>query len=330
MRYFEIFISIHIIIIPDVARYYNIEKMYDVIIIGAGPAGLTAGIYAVRRALKTLIIEKTAVGGQILLAKDVENYPGFDCISGRDLAEKMGNQARDLGVEIVMGEVMGMDLNGEIKTVITRENQYRGKAVIIATGGIHKKLGTKGEEKFAGKGVSYCATCDAPFFKDRTVAVIGGGDGAVNDALYLSEVAKKTYLIHRREHLRAEEVRQKKLLERGVELILDTVVEEINGDEFVDSISIRNVKTGEIKKLDVDGVFISIGSVPSTLMAKSAGVEVNDKGHIVVNKDQETNIPGVFAAGDVTGGIMQISTAVGEGCIAALSAYKYIKNHSRQ
>jgi len=299
--------------------------MYDIIIIGAGPAGLTAGIYAVRRGLKTLIIEKTAVGGQMLYAKEIENYPGFGHISGKDLADKMGNQARNLGVEIVMEEVIGMDLKKEIKTITTRENQYKGKAIIIATGGMHKKLEIKGEEEFAGRGVSFCAICDAPFFKDKIVAVIGGSDSAVNDALYLSEIAKKTCLIHRREHLKAEEVGQEKLLERGVELILNTVVEQILGNNFVNSISIRDVKTDEIKKLEVNGVFVSIGVVPSTVMEKSEGVEVDEREHIVANKDRETNIPGVFAAGDVTGGIMQISTAVGEGCIAALSAYKYIK-----
>ncbi len=299
--------------------------LHDVIIIGAGPAGLTAGIYAVRRNLKTLIIEKTAVGGQMLLAKEIENYPGFRHISGSDLADKMGNQAKDLGIEIVMEEVIGMNLKKEIKTITTRENQYNGKAVIIATGGMYRKLEIVGEEEFAGRGVSFCATCDAPFFKDRAVAVIGGGNTAVNDALYLSEIAKKTYLIHRKEHLRAEEIRQGKLLEQGTEVILNTVVEEILGDKLVDSISIRNIKTNEIKKLEVDGVFVSIGVVPSTVMEKSEGVEVDKKEHIVVSKYQETNIPGVFAAGDVTGGIMQVSTAVGEGCTTALSAYKYIK-----
>jgi thioredoxin reductase (NADPH) len=299
--------------------------MYDTIIIGAGPAGLTAGIYAVRRGLKTLIVEKAAVGGKILYAKDIENYPGFNRISGEDLADRMRNQAKNLGVEIVMGEVIGMNLTGEVKTIVTREKEYQGKAAIIATGAMYKKLDIKGEEEFAGRGVSFCATCDAPFFRGRIVAVIGGGNTAVDDALYLSEMAKKTYLIHRREKLRSEEIRQEKLLEKGVKLILNTVVEEIHGDKLVNSISIRNVKTDGIKKLKVDGVFVSIGVIPSTVMEKSEGVEVDEREHIVVDRNQETNIPGVFAAGDVTGGIMQISTAVGEGCTAALSAYKYVK-----
>lgn len=304
--------------------------MYDTIIIGGGPAGLTAGIYAVRRGLKTLIIEKTVVGGQMLLANEIENYPGFDHISGGDLGDKMGSQAKKLGVEVVMEEVIGMKLKGELKTVVTRDSQYTGKTVIIATGGMHKRLDIKGEEEFVGRGVSFCATCDAPFFRDKTVAVIGGGNSAVNDALYLSGIAGKTYLIHRRESLRAEEVRQAGLIEHGVELILDTTLEEIRGNKFVNSISIKNVKTGRIKKLDVDGVFVSIGVVPSTVMEKGEGIEVDGRENIVVNRNQETNIPGVFAAGDVTGGVMQVATAVGEGCVAALSAYKYTKKPYRE
>jgi len=294
--------------------------MYDLIIIGAGPAGISAGIYAIRRGLKTVILEKASVGGQMLLTNEIENWPGFEMISGPDLAGRMESHARKLGVEIRAEEVIGMNLEGEVKTVTTREGEQQTKAIIIATGGQHRKLGIKGEDEFAGKGVSYCATCDAPFFKDKAVAVVGGGNIATEDALYLSEIASKVYLIHRKESLRAEEAIQERLKEKGVELMLNVEVEEILGEKIVNSIKLNNGKT-----LEVNGVFISIGIVPSTTMAKGAGVELDEKGYVKVNREQETGVQGVFAAGDVTGGVMQISTAVGEGCIAALSAYRYVK-----
>ncbi len=294
--------------------------MYDLVIIGAGPAGISAGIYAVRRNLKTVILEKASVGGQMLLTNDIENWPGFEMISGSDLAKRMESHAKKLGVEIKTGEVIGMSLDGDVKKLTTRDGEYETKAIIIASGGQHRKLGIKGEDEFAGKGVSYCATCDAPFFKGKAVAVVGGGNIAAEDALYLSEIASKVYLIHRKESLRAEEAIQKRLKEKGVEFILNAEVEEISGETFVNSIKLKDGKS-----IEVNGIFISIGIVPSTTMAKAAGVELDKKGYVKVNREQETNVQGVFAAGDVTGGVMQISTAVGEGCIAALSAYRYVK-----
>lgn len=300
--------------------------LYDVIIVGAGPAGITASIYAVRMGLKTLVLEKGMVGGLMLLAKEIENYPGFDGISGEELANRMKNQAKNLGVEIKNEEVIGMDLHTETKTVTTRGGRYATKSIITATGSEYRKLEVEGENEFAGKGVSFCAICDAPFFADRVVAVVGGGNSAASDALYLNEIAKKTYLIHRRDELRAEEMRQEKLRESGVEIILNSVVEEILGDNFVKSIRIRDVSSDKTRELRVDGVFISIGMVPTTVMVKGAGIKLDDKGFIEVNRNQETNISGVFAAGDCTGGLRQITTATGEGSTAATSAYNYIKS----
>lgn len=300
--------------------------IYDVIIIGGGPAGITAGIYTVRRNLKTLIIEKTAVGGQILLAKEIGNYPGFQKISGIELSEMMEKQAMALGVEIVLDGVIEMNLKSEIKTIATNENKYDGKSVIIATGGEHRKLMVKGEKELSGRGVSYCATCDAPFFREKTVAVVGGGNTAVEDAVYLSSIAKKTYLIHRGGVLRADEAEQKKLADSNIEILLDTVVEEIIGKNSVDSIKIRSIKTNDSKAIKADGVFISVGIVPNREIAKNAGVELSNEGHIKTDENMETNIKGVFAAGDVTGGIMQIAKAIGDGCIAGLSAYKFVKS----
>jgi len=294
--------------------------MYDLIIIGAGPAGISAGIYAIRRGLKTVILEKASVGGQMLLTNEIENWPGFEMISGSDLAGRMESHVRKLGVEIRAEEVIGMTLDKDVKKVTTRSGKHETKAIIIATGGQHRKLGIKGEDEFAGKGVSYCATCDAPFFKGKAVAVVGGGNIAAEDALYLSDIASKVYLVHRKESLRAEEAIQKRLKKKGVEFVLNSEIEEISGDKFVNSIKLKNEKI-----LKVNGIFISIGIVPSTTMAKGAGVELDEKGYVKVNREQETNLAGVFAAGDATGGVMQISTAIGEGCIAALSAYKYVK-----
>jgi thioredoxin reductase (NADPH) len=299
--------------------------MYDVIIIGGGPGGMTAAIYAAKREMKTLLIEKGPFGGYMLLTNKIENYPGFLKVSGSELSEKMEEQVRSLTVDIVSAEAMKLHLEGNIKKVDTTEGTYEGKAIILAVGGGHKKLEVKGEKEYTGRGVSYCSTCDAPFYKGRTVAVVGGGNSAISDALYLSDVAKKVYLIHRRDALRAEETRQAELRKRGVEILLNTGIDEIAGDKLVNAIQIRDLSDNQVKRIAVDGVFISIGTVPHSELAKDAGVKLDDKNFIKVDRNQETNVEGVFAAGDVTGGVLQISTAVGEGCIAALSAYKYVK-----
>jgi thioredoxin reductase (NADPH) len=261
----------------------------------------------------------------MLLTNNIENYPGFLKISGPDLSAKMEEQVRSLPVTIVNAEAMKLELEGNIKKVATSEGTFEGKAIIITVGGGHKKLEVNGEKEYTGKGVSYCATCDAPFYKGRTVAIVGGGNTALQDALYLSEVAKRVYLIHRRETLRAEEARQRELVKKGVEIMLNTSVEDIGGEKLVNCIKIKDRTTGEEKRLKVDGVFISIGTIPHSELAKEAGVLLDEKNFIKVDRNQETNVEGVFAAGDVTGGVLQICTAAGEGCIAALNAYKHVK-----
>ena len=298
---------------------------YDVIIVGGGPAGMTAAIYAAKRDMKTLLIEKGPLGGYMRLTNHIENYPGFTHISGNDLSDRMEEQVKANNVEIVNAEATKLDLEGKTKKVYSYDVIYECKSVIIAVGGGHKKLEVKGEKEFTGRGVSYCATCDAPFYKQKTVAIVGGGNSAISDALYISDVAKKTYLIHRRDALRAEEERQKKLKENGVDVLLSTGVEEIIGDKVVNAMKLKNLETGEVRKIPVDGVFISIGTVPHSELAKDAGVKLDEKNFIKVNGDQETNIEGVFAAGDVTGGVLQIATAAGKGCVAALAAYKHVK-----
>ncbi|MFH1402951.1 MAG: thioredoxin-disulfide reductase [Candidatus Altiarchaeota archaeon] len=299
---------------------------YDVVIIGGGPAGMTAGIYAIRRSLKTIIIERGLCGGQMQVTTEVCNWPGVKSVPGPELSAQMEDHCRSLGVEFLNDEVIDLALDGDVKTVKTRSKGIKCKTVVIATGGQHRKLQAKGEQKFVGKGVSYCATCDGPLFKGKSVAVIGGGNAAVEDALYLNGVADKTYLVHRRGELRAEETLQEDLKKSGVEVILDSAIEEISGDAFVSELRIKSNQSGEASSLKVNGIFISIGNVPSTQLAKKAGVQLDDKGFIQVGRDMRTNIPGVFAAGDVTGGIPQIATAVGEGCTAGLKAYMYIKN----
>lgn len=299
--------------------------MYDVIIIGGGPAGMTAAIYAAKREMKTLLIEKGPFGGYMLLTNKIENYPGFLKISGSELSERMEEQVRSLNVDIVSAEATKLHLEGNVKKVDTTEGTYEGKAIILAVGGGHKKLEVKGEKEYTGRGVSYCSTCDAPFYKGKTVAVVGGGNSAISDALYLSDVAKKVYLIHRRDSLRAEESRQAELRKKGVEILLNTAIDEIIGDKFVNAVQIRNLTDNTVRRIQLDGVFISIGTIPHSELAKEAGVKLDEKSFIKVDRNQETNVEGVFAAGDVTGGVLQISTAVGEGCVAALSAYKYVK-----
>jgi thioredoxin reductase (NADPH) len=297
---------------------------YDVIIVGAGPSGLTAGLYTARRALKTLVIGEV-LGGQMGLAHVVENYPGIEPMPGLELAEKMRKQAERFGCEFKLVKVVGLELKDEIKRVKTIEREYSTKIVIIATGSHYRRLEAEGEEKFIGKGVSYCATCDMPLFKGKRVAIIGGSDTAVRSAIYASEIASETYLIHRRDQLRAEEVSQKQLEKTHVKIIWNSVVERIEGDKFVKKIIIKDVNTNETKELEVDGVFIEVGEIPTTEVVKSAGIEVNEKNFIKVNEKFETSIPGVFAAGDVTGSFAQIVVATAEGAEAATNAYLYLK-----
>jgi thioredoxin reductase (NADPH) len=297
---------------------------FDIIIIGAGPAGLGAGLYAARRNLKTLILSEN-IGGQMALAHIVENYPGVEPMTGMDLAEKMKEQVERFGCKIKLETVIDLELKDEIKKVKTRENTYKAKAVIIATGSHYRRLEAEGEEKFIGKGVSYCSTCDGPLFKGKKVAVIGGSDSAITAAVYLSEIASETYLIHRRDQFRAEEANVEHLKKTPVKIIWNSVVDKIEGDKLVKKIIIKNVNTNETKELKIDGVFIEVGEVPTTEIAKATGIEVNEKNFIKVNEKFETNIKRVYAIGDVTGIFAQIVTAASDGARAATNAYLDMK-----
>jgi thioredoxin reductase (NADPH) len=304
----------------------NAIKSYDIIIIGGGPAGLSAGIYASRARLKTLLIEKSAVGGMIVNAGLVENYPGFsNGINGIDLTQAMLQQATKFGLETTSADVTGMKIDGKNRVVKTSEGDFTAKAVIIAGGSERQKLGVPGEAEFTGKGVSYCATCDGAFFRDKAVAVIGGGNAAVTEALELTRFASHIFIVHRRHELRATKVVQEKAFaEKKIEFVWDSTVEAILGDKFVNKILIRNVNTGQQSALNVDGVFVNVGSQPATDYLK--GVVVLDaNGAIMVNDKMETNIPGVYAAGDIrSGSIRQTIGAAGDGAIAAVNAVKYL------
>ena len=298
--------------------------VFDVIIIGGGPAGLAAGLYSSRRNLKTLILFQV-LGGQMSYAPSVENYPGSSPIPGIKLAEKMKKQAKKFGCKFKPETVVGLDLKNEIKKVKTTEKEYKTKAIIIATGSHYRKLEADGEEKFIGKGVSYCAICDMPLFKDKKVAIIGGSDTAVKSAIYASDIASEVYLIHRKDQFRAEEKNVENLKKTKVKIIWNSVVEKIEGDKFVKKITIKDVDTNETKELTIDGVFVEIGEIPTTEIVKAAGVEINEKNFIKVNDKFETNIPGVFAAGDVTGSFAQIVVAAAEGAEAATNAYLFLR-----
>lgn len=300
---------------------------WELIIIGAGPAGLTAGIYAGRRELKTLILEEKIPGGAAADSPLIENYPGFRSISGRELVNRMLEQCKSFGAEIHELEAVNeLYLTQQEKIVKTAKNEYGAKAVIIATGSHHRELGVPGEKEFRGRGVSYCATCDGPFFKGRRVAVVGGGNTAAVSALFLADIASEVSLIHRRDRLRAEEAIFRELQRKGVKFYWNSVVKQIRGEKLVKGIAIQDLKTGETRELEVEGVFINIGEEPNSQIAKNAGVAVDERGYIIVDSRQRTNIPGVYAAGDVTNcPIKQIGTAVGQGIIAAEEAYGYIK-----
>ncbi len=302
------------------------SKDYDIVIVGGGPAGLSAGIYTSRARLGSLLIEREVVGGRILNAEQVENYPGFpEGISGFDLTQFMHQQATGFGLETVMAEVTGIEVAGERKVVKTSRGDFVAGAVIIASGSERQKLDAPGEAEYIGKGVSYCATCDAAFFKDKPVAVVGGGNAAITEALELTRFASKIMVIHRRHELRATKILQEKAFaEPRIEFLWDTVVEEIAGKDFVGQIKVRNVKTGEESALDISGVFVSIGFKPNTDYLKGI-LTLDAIGAIVTNDRMETSVPGVLAAGDIrSNSIRQVISAAGDGATAAIYAEKYI------
>lgn len=301
---------------------------WELIIIGAGPAGLSAGIYGARSGLKTLIIEEKMAGGTASDAPILENYPGFLQISGSELAEKMALQCRKAGVTIrELEPVTALELKGERKKVKTTRTDYEARAVIVATGAHYRELGVKGEKEFRGRGVSYCGVCDGPLFKGKKVLVVGGGNSAVATALYLSGIAAEVFLVHRRDAFRAEEILVKDLIsKKSAQLYLNTELKEIKGEKVVNSVVLFDKKTGETKELLVDAVFVQVGEVPNSQIAKDAGVEVDEEGYIKIDISQRTNLTGVYAAGDVTNHpVKQVGTAVGQGITAALAAYGYVR-----
>ena len=308
--------------------------IYDVVIIGAGPAGLAAGLYASRARLKTLIVEKEKAGGQIVTTAEVANYPGsIENATGPTLVNRMVEQAEEFGAEKVIDTIKEVELEGKIKVLKGEKGEYQAKTVIIATGANPRKIGCPGEEELTGRGVSYCATCDAAFFEDMEVYVVGGGDTAVEEGMYLAKFARKVTIIHRRDELRAAKSIQEKAFNNDkIEFMWDTVVEEIKGDGIVESMVVRNVKTGETTEIVADeedgtfGIFPFIGFIPATDLFEGK-VELED-GYIVTDEDMKTNIPGVFAAGDVrVKSLRQVVTATADGAIAAVQAEKYINEN---
>ena len=309
------------------------SKIYDVVILGAGPAGLAAGLYAGRSRLSTLIVEKGQDGGQIAITDEIENYPGqiAEGESGPSLVARMTAQAEKFGVERVTDVINQVELDGDVKKLISAKHEYCGKTVIVATGAFPRPIGCKGEAEYMGKGVSYCATCDANFFEDFEVFVVGGGDSAVEEAMYLSKFARKVTIIHRRDELRAaKSIQEKAFANPKIEFFWDTVVEELHGDDILSGMTVKNVKTGETRLVEADeedgmfGVFGFIGTIPSSGLFE--GKLEMDRGYIKTDDEMKTNIPGVFAAGDIrVKSLRQVVTAAADGAIAAVQAEKYIE-----
>ena len=302
------------------------RKEYDVIIIGGGPAGLSAGIYAARARLATLLIERGAIGGQIINAEWVENYPGFaEGVGGIALTEAMHQQATKFGLETLVTEVTGVKVKGKQKVVSTARGDFTARAVIVAGGSERQKLGIPGEAEYTGKGVSFCATCDGAFFRDKPVAVVGGGNAAITEALELTKFASKITVIHRRHELRATKILQEKAFaEPRIEFLWDTVPEEIIGETFVSKMRVRNVKTNKKSDLEVAGIFMSVGFRPNTAFLGGL-LELDETGAVVTSDRMETSVPGILAAGDIrSGSIRQVIAAAGDGAVAAISAEKYI------
>lgn len=303
-------------------------EIFDTIIIGGGPAGLSAGLYASRSRMKTLIIERAKYGGQATTTDELENYPGsIENCTGTTLSQRMRHQAEEFGTTFVKDEVVEVELEGEIKTVKCRKDTYEAKTIIIATGATPRLGGFKNELELRGKGVSYCATCDADFFTDLDIAVIGGGDSAITEAIYLSKFGESVTVIHRRDALRAaKSLQEKAFANPKINFIWDSVVEAANGDEILESLTVKNVKTGEVSELDVNGCFVFVGYLPISELFKGK-INMNSRGDIITDEEMRTNIPGVFAAGDVREKLLrQVITAAADGAIAATAAEHYIEN----
>jgi thioredoxin reductase (NADPH) len=304
---------------------------YDLVIIGGGPAGLTAGLYAARARLKVILLEKVIPGGQIVVTDWVENYPGFpDGVSGAELTQRMTEQAKRFGLEIETNEVLSMDVSGNIKHLTLPDRTLSCYAVIIAAGASPKMLGVPGEDKFYGRGLSTCATCDGPFYKDKVAAAVGGGNTAIQESLFLTKFVKKLYLIHRRDKLRAESILQERAFaDNKIEFIWDTVVTGFGGSKVLENISLENVRTGATQELPVNGCFIWIGILPNAGFVPDL-IARDEFGFIMADHQMQTSTPGVFVAGDVRNTpLRQIATAIGDAAIAAASAEHYIQ-HIRQ
>lgn len=303
------------------------DKIYDVVVIGAGPGGMTAALYASRSNLSTLIIERGVPGGQLINTAEVENYSGFKSIKGPELASNMYEGATRFGAEYTFGDIREIIDGKEFKEVITSNKRFKARAVVIATGAEHRKLGVPGEEKLNGRGVSYCAVCDGAFFRDRPLVVIGGGDSAVEEGTYLTQFASEVTIIHRRDELRAQKILQDRAFSNDkVNFIWDTVVEEIEGDMNVKSLRLRNVKTDEVSEFSADGVFVYVGLLPNSNAFLDLGI-TDEEGWIVTDEKMETSVPGIFAVGDVRDTVLrQVATAVGDGSIAGDAAYKYVES----
>ena len=304
--------------------------VYDLIIVGGGPAGLTSAIYGLRAGLTVLLLEKAAPGGQIAITPNVENYPGYVSINGFELSSKMYEQASILGLESIFDDVVKYDLKDEIKTVYGLSGEYQAKTVILALGAKERELELENEKRLVGRGVSYCATCDGAFFKGKEVAIVGGGNTSFDDCIYLSGVAKKVYLIHRKDTFRAEERlvnRVKEIAEEkeNIEFVLNATVEKITGDDKVSAITVKNVLTNQETVLPVEALFVAIGRKPDTESLKGM-IELTYDGYILTNEKMETSIKGVYAAGDIREKTLrQIVTATSDGAMAAISAHQYVR-----
>ena len=311
------------------------SKVYDVIILGGGPAGLTAGLYAGRSRLSTLIIEKGQDGGQIAITDEIENYPGqmVEGESGPSLIARMTEQAKKFGAERCSDVIKSVDLSGDVKKLVGTKGEYEAKCVIIATGAFPKPIGCENEGKFTGKGISFCATCDASFFEDFEVYVVGGGDSAVEEAMYLTKFARKVTIIHRRDELRAaKSIQEKAFANPKIAFMWDSVVVKVDGDDLLSSMTVKNVKTGELTEITADeddglfGLFGFIGYNPNSQLFE--GVLDMENGYIKTDENMHTNIPGVFAAGDIrVKSLRQVVTAAADGAIAAMQAEHFISNH---